>query len=93
MNRKLYVFFSEKIYGTVFVDESGNFVHYIHENDGAWRSEYHNPIVRFFGGEVAPIAVNGIKDVERTDDAEDFVNVNKAAICTAISNSQEKANV
>lgn len=37
-------------YGTVFLDEKGKMVHYIHENDADWRPEYHDSIIEFFGG-------------------------------------------
>lgn len=38
-------------YGTAFFVD-GQLIQYVHENDGTWREEYFNPIIKALGCEV-----------------------------------------
>ncbi len=48
--KKLYYIGTE--WGEVFWNEDCSFMRYVHENDAQWRGEYHDDILRYFGGEL-----------------------------------------
>jgi len=44
------LYYTNAGYGTIFIDNTGKMVHYIHDNDADWRPEYHDSVVEFFSG-------------------------------------------
>lgn len=67
--KTLFYFDSRAQSATIFVDEDGAMVSYIHENDGDWRPEYMDFIVEYFGGKMESIDVD---DQDYDDDWEKY---------------------
>jgi len=49
-------------YGTAFFCGE-DLIKYVHENDGDWRSEYFNPIIRYFG--IEPIYLEKLSEAQK----------------------------
>lgn len=86
----LYVF--DAAYGQIFVDNAGNFIHFIHENDGYYRSEYFDALIAHFGGRVRDLDVSEITDNDdcNQDDPEEFVKEYVNSICDLIAEAESK---
>lgn len=46
------LYYFQGLYGTYFVNEQAEYVNYIHDNDGDYRSEYMDFIPKYFGGQM-----------------------------------------
>lgn len=98
----LYYFYHESVPGEVWVDESGDMVAVVHENDGTWRKSL-DFVAKHFGGRV--VELNGYDILGSSDDESltsedlgklDFVEIveltakrNKKAILRAIRHHNE----
>ncbi len=89
--KTLYLIESQSAWGQVFVDEFGELIGYVHENDGTYIPENHYFIVEFFGGKVIELNSNKI-DVEEEyfDDPIEYVESHKKRILKQINKSRLK---
>ncbi len=78
--KSLFQIFAQPLYGTIFVDANADFVHFIHENDGNFRSEYMNEILKFFGGKMIVLDVDDSEVSEEVDSPKDWLKIMQPAI-------------
>ena len=55
-------------YGSYFLDETGELITYIHENDGNWRNEYFAPILKYLRAKMIDLYVPEMKDCPENED-------------------------
>lgn len=82
--KTLFYFRAEPIYGTLFVNEAGERVRYIHENDAEVSQEYWSFVAEYFGGRLVGIVVADPEEPESEHDIDGFVELNKQQILAAI---------
>lgn len=78
-------------YGQIFVDNAANFIHFIHENDGRYQSEYFDALIAHFGGRMRELDVSEITDNDdcNQDDPEEFVKEHVNLICELIAKAEK----
>jgi hypothetical protein len=90
--KKLYLLDCVLFVGQVFLDDKGEIIDYIHENDGDYRDEYMKPIINYFGGSI--VKINPLLDVnpailrkgqcDDINDVEDIIENSKKSILEEI---------
>ena len=58
------LYYTYGFYGTLFLDESGDLVCYVHENDGDWNEECFSFIPKYFSGNLVQLKRCDIEDDE-----------------------------
>ena len=90
--KTLYRIADENIYGELYVDEQGDYVHYFHENDAKYRSEYMDPLIEYFDGEIVDIDIDWdkVEDLEDATFGEEFMAPLQSQIEKFISKRNKK---